>query len=59
MDGVQFGFTNGNLLHDDLKYLDKGTRKQVYSKTFHSLDEIDSEILRSYIFEALSVDESF
>lgn len=59
MDGVQFGFTNGNLLHDDLNYLDKGTRKQVYSKTFHSLDEIDSEILRSYIFEALSVDESF
>lgn len=59
MDGVKFGFTNGNLLHDDLNYLDKGTRKQVYSKTFHSLDEIDSEILRSYIFEALSVDESF
>lgn len=32
--GVRFGFTNGNLISDDINYLDKGNRKQVYWKDF-------------------------
>lgn len=59
LDGVQFGFANGYLLNDDLNYLEKGNRKQVYTKTYHSADEVDASILRSYIFEALSIDENF
>lgn len=59
MDGVQFGFTNGYLLNDDLNYLDKGSRKQVYTKTFYSIEDIDAELLRSYLFEALSIDDNF
>ena len=56
MKGVQFGFTSGYLLQDDGGYLDKGTRKQVYTKTFYSTDDIDAEMLRSLLFEALAVD---
>lgn len=59
VDGVQFGFTNGYLLNDDLNYLDKGSRKQVYTKTFYSIEDIDAELLRSYLFEALSIDDNF
>ena len=59
MNGVQFGFTSGYLLNDDLNYLEKGTRKQVYSKTYYSLDDLDPLILRPYLFEALSIDNNF
>ncbi|MDN5200556.1 DUF1801 domain-containing protein [Fulvivirgaceae bacterium BMA10] len=55
--GVRLGFTNGNLLSDDIDYLEKGERKQVYWKDFMSLKEIDTDLLKSYIFEALVVDE--
>tara|TARA_B100000809_G_scaffold266062_1_gene327152 strand:- start:2465 stop:2743 length:279 start_codon:yes stop_codon:yes gene_type:complete len=55
--GVQLGFCQGYLLPDESDYLDKGTRKQVYTKTFHSVNEIDIHLIRSYIFDALEVDE--
>lgn len=55
--GVQFGFNKGYLMPDEINYLEKGKRKQVFWKTFHSAKEIDIELLRSYIFEALLVDE--
>jgi len=56
-EGVRFGFTNGYLLTDEFGYLDKGTRKQVYWHDFISLKEIDAGLLRTYIFEALLIDE--
>lgn len=55
--GVQFGFNKGYLMNDDIDYLEKGNRKQVYWKIFHSLKEIDIELLKAYIFEAAFVDE--
>lgn len=55
--GVQFGFCQGHLLPDESNYLEKGNRKQVYTKTFHSIKDIDSDLLRSYIFDAIQVDE--
>jgi hypothetical protein len=56
-DGVRLGFTRGYLMGDDAKYLQKGNRKQVYWKDFRDITEIDVEILRSYIFEAILIDE--
>ncbi len=57
--GVQLGFCNGYLLNDDINYLDRGNRKQVYSKTFTKLKEINNDLLRSYILEAVTLDEKF
>ena len=58
-DGVRFGFTYGHMLRDELGYLDRGTRKQVYWRDFLTVKDIDEEVLRAYIFEALDVDEAF
>jgi len=56
-EGVRFGFTNGYLLTDETGYLDKGSRKQVYWRDFYDLNEIDTDLLKAYIFEAALVDE--
>jgi hypothetical protein len=58
-DGVRFGFQQGFLLTDEKNYLDKGDRKQVYYKDFLSIKDIDTELLSTYIFEALLVDGRF
>jgi hypothetical protein len=55
--GVALGFCNGYLLHDDLNWLEKGSRKQVYTKTFQSINEIETDIVKTYLFEAAEVDE--
>ncbi len=55
-EGVRFGFTQGYLLADELNYLDKGNRKQVYWKDFKSLEEIDADILKAYLTEAAGLD---
>jgi hypothetical protein len=55
--GVRFGFQQGNLLADEIDYLDKGERKQVYWKNFSSVKEIDVDLLKSYLFEAAIVDQ--
>ena len=57
LTGVQLGFCNGNLLQDDINYLDKGNRKQVYIKTFMDINDINVDLVRTYIFEAVEVDE--
>lgn len=56
-EGVRFGFTNGHLLNDEGGYLDKGERKQVYWKDFTDIRDIDKDMLRTYIFEAVKIDE--
>jgi hypothetical protein len=55
-EGVRFGFTNGYLLKDELNYLERGTRKQVYWKDFKTVNEIDIHLLKAYLFEAVSID---
>lgn len=57
--GVRFGFQQGHLLTDEIGFLEKGNRKQVYWKDFKSIQEIDVALLRSYIFEAAFIDEQF
>lgn len=56
-EGVRLGFTSGHLLSDATGYLDRGDRKFVSYKDFRSVTEIDAVILRSYLYEALAVDE--
>jgi len=55
--GVKFGFCEGYLLNDDINYLEKENRKQVYTKTFYNIDEIDVDLLKSYIFQAVELDK--
>lgn len=57
--GVRFGFQQGYLLTDELEYLNKGDRKQVYWRDFLTLKDIDPELLRTYIFEAVMIDATF
>lgn len=56
-EGVRFGFTSGHLLTDEMGYLDQGNRKYVSYKDFSSVKDIDVELLRSYLFEAIALDE--
>lgn len=57
-EGVRLGFVYGNLMHDDIDYLEKSDRKQVYYKTFTSTDEIDEDLLRAYFMDAALIDET-
>ena len=58
-EGVRFGFQQGYLLTDELNYLEKGKRQQVYWKTFKGIEEIDPDVLKAYIFEAAMIDDTF
>jgi hypothetical protein len=55
--GVQFGFNKGYLMQDEINWLEKGNRKQVFWKTFHSVKDIDIDLVKAYLFEAVLVDE--
>lgn len=54
--GVEFGFCKGHLLSDS-SYLNKGSRKEVYIKTFYHLKEIETDVLRSLLYEAVALDD--
>jgi len=56
--GVRFGFSKGYLMRDELNYLEKGNRKQVYWRDFKSIDEVDVDLLKAYLFEAIEIDQS-
>ena len=55
--GVRLGFSKGYLLTDPTGYLDRGTRKQVYWRDFQSVEEIDIEQIRAFLFEAILIDK--
>lgn len=54
--GVELGFVKGYRLQDELNYLEKGSRKEVYVKTFHQIGELDVPLIKSYLFEAWQID---
>lgn len=56
-EGVEFGFNYGSLLADEVGYLERGLRRQVFSKRFFLPDEINEELLRAYLSEAVEIDE--
>lgn len=55
--GVQLGFCNGHLIDDEIGYLDRGTRKQVFWKEFNKTEDIDIYLLKSYLYDAVKIDE--
>ncbi len=55
-NGVIIGFCNGYLLNDEINFLEKNNRKQVYTKTYYHIKEIDVDLLKSYIFQAIHID---
>jgi hypothetical protein len=54
--GVRFGFTSGNLLNDEWNYLEKGNRKLTYWKDFQNIKDINADILKALLFEAVEID---
>lgn len=56
MNGVVLGFCKGYLMQDDQQFLEKGNRKQVYTKTFTDKNQIDADLLRAYLYEAIELD---
>ena len=55
--GVVLGFCKGFLLSDEQKLLEKENRKEVYMITFHQPNEINPDVLKEIILEAILVDE--
>lgn len=55
-EGVRFGFNYGYLLQDEINYLNKGNRKQVYWRDFTNTKSIDVDLLKSFLFEAELID---
>jgi uncharacterized protein YdhG (YjbR/CyaY superfamily) len=55
--GVRLGFINGHLLTDEIGYLDRTGRKYIGTRDFTDTKQIDAELLRSYIYEAILIDE--
>lgn len=58
--GVRIGFTQGFRLTDPNNFLEKGSRKQVYYKTFQNIGQIekDADLLKALIYEAALLDRA-
>ena len=54
--GVRFEFNQEYLMRDEINFLEKGNRKQVFWKDFKSIKDIDVDLLKTYIFEAAEID---
>jgi hypothetical protein len=57
--GVTLGFNYGYLMSNDQGVLLAEGRKQVYVMYFKSLKDIDDAVIRSQLFEAGELDDSF
>jgi hypothetical protein len=57
-EGVRFGFACGYLLTDEVGYLNMGDRKFVSWRDFIRIEDIDVELLQSYLYEAVILDEN-
>ena len=57
--GVSLGFCQGNLFVNEEGALLREGRKQVYCMYFKTLKEVNDERIRSLLFEAEMIDQSF
>ncbi len=55
-EGVLLGFCNGYLLADSEGYLDTTHRKQIATKTFVNIAQIDPLLLTTFLQEAWEID---
>jgi hypothetical protein len=58
-EGVALGFCRGNQLVNPDFYLSGEENKVIRSKTFRFAAEIDTDLLRDFLFEAAILDEQF
>lgn len=56
-DGVRMGFTQAFRMPNPNDFLVKDGRKQVYWHDFHVLEDIDLEMVKFFILEAIVVDD--
>ncbi|GAB4140818.1 MAG: hypothetical protein Fur0041_16040 [Bacteroidia bacterium] len=54
--GIALGFCRGSELRDN-EYFDLSDRKRVKVKTFHSISEINTDLIRSFLYEAAELDQ--
>jgi hypothetical protein len=57
--GVSLGFNQGNLMSNDEGVLLAEGRKQVYCMYFKTPSDIDEPLIRSLLYEAEMIDDSF
>ncbi len=57
--GLALGFCQGNRMSNDEGHLKSEGRKQVYCMYFHEPGDIDESLIRSLLFEAGMIDDSF
>lgn len=55
---VVLGFCKGHKLMDETNVLSKEGRKEIATISYRSTKEIDTHLLRSYLYEALFIDEA-
>jgi hypothetical protein len=55
--GVSLGFCKGALLTDELHYLNKENKKEIASRLFTQVGDIDADLLKAYLYEAVELDE--
>ncbi|MEL7004375.1 MAG: DUF1801 domain-containing protein [Bacteroidota bacterium] len=56
--GVSLGFVEGNRIIAGFGYLDDKGRKTIRSKEYSSLKEIDFDLVRTMLYEAVEIDMS-
>ena len=54
--GVKFGFCRGDLIRDESNYFDLGSRKYVSTRVYHDVSDIDEDLLKTYVYEAIKND---
>ena len=55
-DGVRMGFTKGHLIQNDVNYFKQGKRKYVSIRDFKTVADIDVDLVKLYLFEAIEID---
>ncbi|NND33177.1 MAG: DUF1801 domain-containing protein [Saprospiraceae bacterium] len=58
MNGVLLGICEGDLLRED-HYFSLADRKKVAARTFFSTSDIDEDLIRYYLVEAVKIDNTF
>jgi len=56
-DGVRMGFTKGHLIQNDTQYFVQGDRKYVTMRDFKTIADIDVDVVKLYLFDAIEIDK--
>lgn len=57
-EGVRLGFIKGHLMEDPDGFLVAGKRRFILCHDFHNVQEIDPDTVRSFLFQAMVLDET-